>query len=319
VGREDTWFRVLASEEPNVLTALRWAHDDQDAETILRLSCAVWQYWQADGAFTEGRRWLSTGLAAEPPATVETRMTALWAGGWLAYQQGDYVAAAAAGAELDRLASTAGGPAERRNALTILGMAAIADDRPADAIELLTEALMLARDLGQRWILATSLLNLGLAQMAAAEAEDARVSVGEALGRYAEIGDERFHARCLGYLGLISLLEDDLPRSHTLLAKSLVAFHAVGDPSGMAEGLVGLAAVHAAMGDMSRAAVLAGAADRIRQGIAGRGFPADRRTTERHLDAARSALGPDGWDEEFRHGRELGIDEVVALGAEVNA
>jgi hypothetical protein len=84
----------------------------------------------------------------------------------------------------------------------------------------------------------------------------------------------------------------------------------------MAEGLVGLAAVHAASGGMSRAAMLAGAAERIRQGIAGRGFPPDRRTTERHLAAARAALGPDGWDGDFARGRGLSLDEAVALGVE---
>lgn len=316
VGREDTWFRVLASEEPNVRTALHWAQRQADAEGVLRLGCGMWQYWQAAGAFAEGRQWLSVGLAMEPAASDEARMTALWATGWLAYQQGDYEAAATAGAELDALAADAGGPAERRNALTILGIVAIADERSADAIALLTEALALARGLDQPWILATSLLNLGLAQMAAADPAAARDSVGEALGRYAEIGDERFHARSLGYLGLISLTDGDLPRARTLLARSLAAFHAVGELSGMAEGLIGLAAVHAASGGMSRAALLAGAADRIRQGIAGRGFPPDRRTTERHLTSARAALGPDGWDEEIARGRGLSLDEAVALGVE---
>jgi predicted ATPase/DNA-binding XRE family transcriptional regulator len=316
IGREARWFRVLASEEPNVRTALRWAQQQADAEGVLRLGCGMWQYWQAAGALTEGRQWLSIGLAMEPAASDEARMTALWASGWLAYQQGDYAAAAAAGAELDALAADAGGPAERRNALTIRGIAAIAEERAADAIALLTDALALARGLDQPWILATSLLNLGLAQMAAADPAGARVSVGEALGRYAEIGDERFHARSLGYLGLISLMEEDLPRAHTLLTKSLAAFHEVGEPSGMAEGLVGLAAVHAASGGMSRAAMLAGAAERIRQGIAGRGFPPDRRTTERHLAAARAALGPDGWDDDFARGRGLSLDEAVALGVE---
>jgi predicted ATPase/DNA-binding XRE family transcriptional regulator len=316
MGHEHTWFRVLAREEPNVLTALRWAQEVQDAETLLRLAGGMWQYWQAAGALAEGRRWLSTGLRMVPPASEETRMTALWGSGWLAYQQGDYSGAAAAGRELDQLASGAGGQAARRNALTVLGMVAIADERGAEAVERLSEALAVARDLGHPWILATSLLNLGLAHLSAGHGEEARDAVGQALRRYAEIGDDRFHARCLAYLGLISLLEDDLPRSRTLLVQSLVVFHAVGEPAGMAEGLLGLAAVYAAAGEPSRAATLTGAGERLRESIAGRALPLDRRTTERHLEAARTSLGRDLWDRGMSRGRDLSPDEAVALGTD---
>jgi hypothetical protein len=173
----------------------------------------------------------------------------------------------------------------------------------------------LARDLDQPWILAASLLNLGLAHLAGTDPDRARTAVGEALRRYAAIGDERFHARCLGYLGLISLLENDLPRAHTLLAQSLTAFYAVDEPAGMAEGLVGLAAVHAASGDTARAAVLTGAGERLRESIAGRALPLDRRTTERHLEAARRSLGQERWAQEVHHGRGLRLDEAVALAS----
>jgi tetratricopeptide (TPR) repeat protein len=241
-------------------------------------------------------------------------MTALWGSAWLAYQQGAYSAAAAAGAELDRLATAADRPAGLRNAATVLGMVAIADERTGTAVELLDRALGIARSLGDPWILATSLLNQGLAHLSAGEAEPARAAVGEALGRYADIGDERFHARCLGYLGLTSLLEGDLTRSRALFAQSLRAFHALSEPAGMAEGLAGLAAIHAATGHMSRAATLAGAADKLRESYSGQGLPPDRRTTELHLDAARQRLGDDIWNLERQRGRQLTPDEAVALG-----
>ena len=316
VGREQTWFAVLAREEPNVLTALRWAEQDRDAETLLRLAGGMWQYWQTTGALSEGRHWLSTGLQMTPPASPEARMTALWGIGWLAYHQGDYPAAREAGTELERLASEAGGHAERRNALTVLGMVAIADERTPDAVDLLDRALALAQDLGRPWILATSWLNLGLAQLNAGRAEEARGAVGEAMRRYAEIGDDRFHARCLAYLGLTSLLEGDLPRAHTLLVQSLATFQAVGEPGGTAEGLIGLAAVCAAAGDAARASVLAGAGERLRESIAGQPLPFDRSTTERHLDEARTSLGPALWEEGMIRGRALSTDEAILLGTD---
>ena len=137
--------------------------------------------------------------------------------------------------------------------------------------------------------------------------------VGEALRLYADIGDSRFHARCLGYLGLISLQENDLPRSQTLLTQSLAAFHSFGEPAGLAEALIGLAAVNAATGEMTRAALLTGAAQRSRESYAGQGLPLDRRTTERHLEAARKSLGQDLWDRDVQRGRDLRPDEAVSL------
>lgn len=316
VGRERPWFSVLAREEPNVITALRWAEEDGDAETLLQLAGGMWQYWQAAGSLSEGREWLTTGLSMSPPASAETRMTALWGIGWLAYHQGDYTGAAKAGSELDRLASDAGGDAARRNALTVLGMVAIADQRTAEAVALLEQALVLAQDHDQPWILATSWLNLGLAQLNAEQTEEARASVGEALRRYGEIGDDRFRARCLAYLGLVSLLESDLPRARTLLAQSLAVFEALSEPGGIAEGLIGLAAVCAAAGDAPRAAVLAGAGERVRESIGGRALPFDDRATERHLEAGRAALGLELWAEGVRRGRELSTGEAIALGTD---
>lgn len=313
VGREQDWFHLIATEEPNVRAALQWAQDDRDPETLLRLGCGMWQYWQACGALVEGRRWLETGLAMEPGASQQTRMTALWGVAWLAYHQGDIEAARAAAVELEQLAAGHGDDAARRNAATVLGMLSISDERPDEAIELLDQALTIARRLESPWILATSLLNLGLGHLSAGDAGRARAAVGEALHKYAAIGDERFEARCQSYLGLISLVEDDLQRARTLLERSLRAFHALGEPGGTAEGLAGLAALAAATGNRARAAALAGAAERLRETYAGGELPLDRRTTARYLEPAREQFGPHTWDRQLRCGRELTLDQAVAM------
>jgi non-specific serine/threonine protein kinase len=317
VGHEHAWFGVLAGEEPNVRLALEWAHADQDAETLLRLAGGMWQYWQARGSLAEGRRWLDIGLRITPAASDETRMIALWGSAWLAYQQGSYAAAQAAGAELARLAS--GRKEAGRNALTVLGIVAIADDRAGEAVELLDQALVMARGLDRPWILAVSLLNLGMAHLNAGDTGAARTAIGEALQSFADLGDERFRARCLGYLGLTSLAEGDPWRSQALFAASLTQFHALGEPSGRAEGLAGLAAVHAATDRPASAALLVGAVERLRATYAGQGLPLDRRITEPYVEAARRELGTTSWQREVRRGRELDLDEVVerALGGHI--
>jgi predicted ATPase/transcriptional regulator with XRE-family HTH domain len=312
IGRERDWFRLLATEEANVRTALRWAHDRGDTDELLRLAGGMWLYWQAVGALAEGRWWLESGLAARPPAEPLQRMTALWGLGWLAYHQGDILAARSASEELGSLATAHDDDAGRRNAATVSGMVAIAEDRTDDALRELEGALVIARELDRPWILATSLLNLGMARTAAEDFDGARDAIGDALRHYAEIDDQRFQARSRGYLGLVSLSTGDLSQAHTLFAQSLRAFHALAEPGGTAEGLTGLAAVAAASGDASRAAILIGAAQRLRESIAGSELPLERRAMARHVDRARESIDPGDWATALERGRGLSLDVAVA-------
>lgn len=313
VGREREWFGPLSSEEANVRAALTWAEGDQDAETLLRLSCGMWQFWQTRGDLTEGRRWLETGLGLQPPASDATRMTALWGKGWLAYHQDDDAAAEASGVELEELARRDGDDAALRNALTLRGVVAIAREDATEAVGLLDEALRIARGLESDWIRATSLLNLGMGHLAAGDLSRARADLAEAAAAYEAIGDERFRARCLGYLGMASLVEDDPDRARALFGQSLGTFRDVGERGGTAEGLVGIAAVDAATGHLSRAANLAGAAERLRESFASRELPLDRKTNGRYLASAAARLGPEAWADAWAKGRNLPLDAAIDL------
>ena len=313
VGREDEWFELLTVEEANVRTALTWASEAGDAEALLRLSGGMWRFWQARGGLAEGRQWLHTGLHLDPPASDATRMTALWGAGWLAYHQADDPAAEEAAVELEALAGRHADEAARRNAVTLRGMVAIAREDAERAIVLLEEALRIARSLGPGWILATSLLNLGMGHLAAGNTGRARAVIGEALTAYEQLGDERFHARCLGYLGFASLVEEDPERARALFDQSLTAFRQFAEPGGMAEGLMGLAAIDAATGHMTRAARLAGASERLRESYSGRELPLDRRTAGHYLASAEARLGAEAWAAAWAEGRNMRVSEAVDL------
>jgi non-specific serine/threonine protein kinase len=240
-------------------------------------------------------------------------MTALWALGWLAYHQGDMLTARSVTEQLGSLATAHDDDAARRNAATLSGMLAIAEDRTEDAVRDLEVALSIARELDRPWILATSLLNLGLARTAADEFDAAREAIGDALRHYAGIDDQRFQARSRGYLGLVSLSTGDLAQANTLFAQSLRAFHALAEPGGTAEGLTGLAAVAAASGDAGQAATLIGAAQRLRESIAGTELPLERRAMAPHVGRARDSINPDDWAAALERGRGLSLDVAVAL------
>jgi hypothetical protein len=240
-------------------------------------------------------------------------MTALWGIGWLAYHQADDAAAEEAAVRLADLAQRHDDDRAQRNALTLRGMVAISRDDGVKAVDLLEDALKLARRGGERWLLATSQLNLGLAHLCMANTDSARATIGDALQGYEEIGDQRFHARCLGYLGQAALMDRDSNRASALLRSSLTAFRHLAEPGGTAEALVGLAAVQALQGNATRAATLAGAAERLRDSYASRQLPLDERVSGRYLALAEDLLGPEDWSRAWAEGRDLRLDSAIEL------
>lgn len=310
VGHEEQWFAVLDADEANLTVALRWADDAGDAESLLQLGTGLFRYWQARGDLVAGRQWLERGLRTEPAASPPTRMRALWGLAWLAYQQGDDATAADCARELGGLAGKIGDAEARRNSATVSGIVSLArDDSPA-AVRELGEALRLARELDQPWLLATSLLNLGIAKIAAGATVEARPLIGEALREYAELGDERFRARSLGYLGLAALADGDPERGEALYAQSLTVFEGLGEAKGIAEALTGLATAAAMRGLSGRAAQLGGAAERTRESFSGRALPVERRFADTEL--ARAKTGDRNWDDAWTSGRALRVEEAIA-------
>src|SRR3981189_1454514 len=85
-----TWLDRLERELGNLRTALQWAVDTEDTALALRLSTALWFFWDMRGHLREGQQWLDTALAMPAPvagAGCCVRAAALNAAGWLALVQ----------------------------------------------------------------------------------------------------------------------------------------------------------------------------------------------------------------------------------------
>jgi hypothetical protein len=72
-----SWFRRLEREQPNLRAALAWALERQDPEIAMRLAGALAQFWEMQGNYAEGRRWLDRALAAEGAVSSAARAGAL--------------------------------------------------------------------------------------------------------------------------------------------------------------------------------------------------------------------------------------------------
>jgi ATP/maltotriose-dependent transcriptional regulator MalT len=282
----------------------------------LRLTAALWMFWRTAGAFSEGRAWLEEALSMDPAGHVRERARAAWGAGWLAYQQGDFAATAARGAELVEWSRSAGDRMGKRNGLTLLGQARLAESDYRGAAGYFDEALVIARELGADWLVATSLLNRSMAATHTGEAAQARMMLNEAREIYEGLGDDRFIARATLQLSYLALLEGDLQEARDLTMGALEVVAGLGDRWSVAEQLQGLTAIHAAAGECEQAARLAGATESVWESIGAQPHPADRASTDRWLKPALEGADAAEMEVAMAEGRAMTMKEAVsyALG-----
>jgi tetratricopeptide (TPR) repeat protein len=209
---------------------------------------------------------------------------------------------------LDRQA----GDMERRNALTLVGNAALAQGRRDDAVAALSEALAICERLGAGWPLATSSLNLGTAQRYYGLPAQARPLLERALHLYGDLGDRHFTARALIQLGYCDLDLGDIDTAQDQMQRAMTITAELGDGWGIAEGFEGLAAVQSES-DAHAATLLSGAAQLLRERISMRPHPADAATNVARLQLARAQLGERGFEEAWTEGREITVEEALRL------
>jgi non-specific serine/threonine protein kinase len=330
-----------------------------DASLGLRLAAALWRFWWLRGYLSEGRTLLVGRLAsATGTRSLAARSMALNGAGILAWQQGDYPASRALQEESlairrelgdrraiasslnclgivvseqgDHCAARAfheeslaisrelGDRHETANALSNLGNVAQYWSDSAAARVLHEESLAIRRELGHRWGVAASLTNLAVVARDQGDYANARALSEESLAICRELGERQGTAGCLGEIGLILCDQGDYPAAQALLKESLTIFLELGDQRNIAEALEGLA--YAFWLDRSgRAALLWGAAERLREAIGAPLKPNDRLRAEHQVAAARSALGDDVvFDLAWQEGRAMNLEQAVqyALDAE---
>lgn len=319
----------MAADLGNLRIAFRWLEDSGRGEKALRLAAALWMFWLWHGGFAEGRAWIRSALAAAHDADPSLRASAHWGAGWLAYLQGDYPEARIHASSLARLAAASGSTSERRNALTLTGMVALADRRLDDAARLLGEALAAAHILaaappaseGDRaagqpavdgrpavdglaahrhiaWLVAISTLNDGVGLTHTGDLPEASERFAEARDRFAALGDETYRARALRHLAAVQVLAGEVVPARTLLEESLRTVHEAEDRFGLAETLSAFAHLAAAGHDARRAGALEARAAVVRQSLGVVQHPFDAILTELHLGPLReSAEYQAGWAE----------------------
>ena len=248
------WLERLENEFDNVRAAFSWAAVHSN-ELGLRLSGALWRFWDARGYRSEGRRWLEGFLAAQDQsAPTPARVKALLAAGSLALSAADLSSAsvhleqARAGAEYleDR-----GLKAETLNSLATVAYMRFDRER---AEALYAEALEIKTALQDRHGTADLLVSLGMVWRDQGQLERAQSSVEKGLGLHRAVGNLAGIASSLLRLGSVMIDLERLSEAAALFEESRAMFERLLQEQGAAAALIGLGEIARQRGDLRGAA-----------------------------------------------------------------
>ena len=298
----DVWLPRLDAEEANFRAALGWAIHREEAEAAVRLSGALYPFWEIRARHGEARSWLVRALALGGAVSASSRAKALVAAGRATAWQfdwptaitlleeaaelsrglddleavgrclgfigharlftGDSAGAAAALNEGVELARRMGDPGGLVRALYNAAFAAI-EERDFDrARRMFDESARHARAEGMRLGLALSIMHLGYAAALAGEFGLALRRLNEGVDLLDKLGETTWTPVAQRYLGLLALLTGRIEEAESFLRTSLRA-HEQAPQQLLPYWIEELAAVSAAKGESLRAATLWGATEAL--------------------------------------------------------
>jgi len=248
------WINRLDDELDNLRMALDWSiSSSTNREAGLKLSGALWRFWQRSMRAGEGRIYLARLLdqvSMGPTREVLAYAKALTAAGALAYFQSDYISAEVFRQEalnIFRKLSDANGIADSQHGL---GNIALSQGNYETARSMYEESLKIRQKLGQREPLAGTLSNLGLIAYNEGDYMTARSLEMESRIIFQEFGNKAGIAFTLNVLGNIARHQGDLQAARKYHEESITLCDEAADQWGLANALNGLADVALVEGDL---------------------------------------------------------------------
>jgi predicted ATPase/class 3 adenylate cyclase len=248
------WLQRLEAEHDNLRAALRTGLEaDGEAELSLALTGTLSRFWFIHGHLVEGRGWLDRALEAGGDAPSEVRSAAVQGAASLAWGQGDTARAEALYTQALELARDLGDAVGFATALGNLGLVAQSLGDYARARDYLDQAVQSFREQGDNRRIASALLNLGTVHQHLNEPSRAETIFEESLSLSRAVGNQRTSAYCLLNLAGVARDKRDDVRAESLLREALGLLRELEDKRGVASCLNSLGEM-AWMRDDERAA-----------------------------------------------------------------
>jgi tetratricopeptide (TPR) repeat protein len=309
--QQGVWMDRMAREIDNFRVALSWAIE-RKLPDALRMVPNLFRWWVRRAHVTEARERFARLLDVIPRDQAKLdRARALNAVGNLALYQGDHDEAEPLFRESLDLYRELDDARRSARTQTNLALLALARGQYADAEPLLVECATLARTLGEAQLLAVNLGNLAIVVHARGDSDKAATLFEESLKLAREVGDSFLTSEALSARGRAECRDGNPESAEASFVESLTIAGDLTDPDAAAQALEGFAELAFATHAPKRAATILGAAARLREEIGLALSVREEREHKRLAAAARAALGDAAFDQAWREGSAMELEEAA--------
>jgi predicted ATPase/class 3 adenylate cyclase len=309
--QQSDWLGRLDADHRNLRAALRYALVSNDAETGLRMTGALWPFWEVRGYFTEGREWTERMLGLGGPPAL--RAKTLTGAGTMAWYQGDYERAAELHSEaLDdywKIGDVSGAAFATSN----LGIQYVGLGDMDKAVDLFNKALHQYQVVSDEPGIADVYSNLAVVAFYNEEYARAAELFAQSLTIRRKAGDKQRIADALHNLGEVALMQQDYEQAIRYYRETLILRRELGASTGTALSFAALSFIEFEQGNLERSAELTGVADAMFEVTGSYLDPTERARYEETKQRLRSRLGDDVYMELRKEGLERSVDTAIAF------
>jgi predicted ATPase/class 3 adenylate cyclase len=308
-------LEALEREHANLRAALAWLAERGDGGRLVRLAGALWPFWREHTYYREGRRWLELALALGAEAPAADRLQALKGAGAMAWYQTDVAATRTWLSEALALARELG---DRRSEGLLLSSLSTQATEAGDldgALAYDEEALAIARSADDPEPAIHALHNLAHTEWVRGDGASAMRRLEEALALARGHGVGWIVPSILNGMGTIIAERGDHARAAEAFREGLALGRSRGNSGDVVDAMEGLARLGAA--GEAKAARLFGAAARLRDEIGAPLTPTERAYLDPVMSALEEALGAEEFAAAWAAGRALSPEQAIAEALEL--
>ena len=305
------WLERLRAEAGNLATAVSWylAHDITPLPHLFRV---LWPFWFLGDHMDGSRAWIDRLLPAADSLDPQARAELVWTALVTALEVGDDAAALAARDRLEPLVEGIQDPfLHAVSQLARMWASPIVGDFDG-ALRGAAVALEELRGQDEPFWTALAVGSLGFVETAVGRHDDALRHLSEARDLAERFDNLWLAAWSRELLGSLAIMGGRLHEARALLDEALDMSLAAHSTATVTLCLAAFARLAFVEGDARRAALVAGAAEGLRQRAGLRAWPMLRQGEAELVAQVREALVADRFDEVFAAGTRLNQREAVA-------
>jgi predicted ATPase/class 3 adenylate cyclase len=306
------WLERLEAEAGNLAAAVRW-HLACDPTPLPHLFRTLWPFWYLRDHQAEARAWVDQLLPAAASFDPQARAELEWAATAIINEVGDDAAALAARRRLEPLLEEIQDPLLQAICQLVMAWTSPITGDFEGALREVSASLEELRGQDEPFFTAMAAFTAAGAELALGRHDGALqhlAVMGELADRF---GYTWLTASARFQLGALAVVQGRLDEARELLDEALDLSLAIRITRNVTLCLAAFAQLAFAEGDPERAAVLAGAAEGLRDRAGFSTWPTLRRSETEFAAQIRQALGDDRFGQAFAAGSRLSQQEAVAV------